>query len=402
MAYTITSTGFTALFWWMVARYYAVDEVGLTIVLISMAQLLTTTANLGMNFSLIRFYQASKDKRGMLNTVITICFVGGAILGALTILIGPRLSHSLVVLNRDLAMAGIFLAAVILLALFQLSYPILTAMDKLGTYFALNVFVLIGRLILLLLLSGGGGHLMLMCIFVFPLFLADIYILAIFLSRALPGFYPRLIIQREVWTKIGGYSIATYFGNILHDLPYQLLPQVVANSGGFADASYFYFPWSLFGLIVTMSNSVSYSLFVEGSNRPDSFQKNLGKATLATWGIASIAAFAFFFLSYPLLSLFGLDYAIHGSQVLKILCLAAIPASFVYNRVAVLRVRKNVLAIIFIYGLIACTCFFLAYANPLLHNILWLGISWLVTQIIAAFVMRFLADGKKNTGYAPS
>ena len=387
-----------AAFWWVAARLFASETVGSGIILISMAQLLTTTAQFGMNFGLIRFLAEARDKSSLLGTAFTFCLILAAVLGMLTVLLGPRISTSLASLNHGLTIAGIFVLLVATLAAYQLSYPVMVALDKPDDQFLLNLFVLASRIALLAFLARAGSPAALLSAYVLPMLLADLFLVIAYLPKKVPGFQPVPRIHSAALGQIAGYSIASYFGNILHDFPSLLLPQIVANFGGLSSASYFYYPWSFFGLIVTVSNSISQSLFVEGSNRLDSFRRNTRKATWAALGIASAGALVLYLFCYPILSIFGPEYARQGSTILRILCLSSIPASFVYNRVAVLRVHKNVTAIIFTYGLIVAICLFLLFANPLLHNMLWLTLSWLISQIIAVPVIASFANARRFTG----
>ncbi|HTX90122.1 MAG TPA: hypothetical protein VMC09_02810 [Anaerolineales bacterium] len=397
IAFTASSTGLSAIFWWLAARRFDADALGLTLVLVSMAQLITTMANFGLNFSVIRFLASSDEKDRFVNTILTFCATAGLILGLLTVLIGPVISRSLGSLQHPIQLGVLFVGLVVLLALFQLSYPVMTAIDKLNLYFYLNIGVLIFRLVLFAIPIMKSDPIRLVLFYTGPLLLADLAIVFVLLPRCIDSYKPRFEFVREIWARIANYSVGSFLGNIFHDLPYQLLPQVVANGAGFANAAYFYFPWNFLGLLVTVSNAISQSLFVEGSSRPATYEKHKDKVRLITLAAALLGAVALFFGGRLILGFFGSEYAKQGSLMLRILCLAALPAAYVYNEVAIMRVRKQVTSIVFIYSLVCMLCIIFNLYIRTASSVIWVCWSWLFIQSVAASVAWIL-----NRSYHPT
>ncbi|MBN2387849.1 MAG: hypothetical protein JXB85_12595 [Anaerolineales bacterium] len=392
-AYTISSSGLNAVFWWLAARLYSPDLVGLAVVLISMAQLLTTTAHLGMNFGLIRFLQETREKGKLLSTVLVTCISLGAGLGLVTILIGPYVSSSLLALHGNLSTAIYFLGLVIFMAIFQLSNPILVAINKADVFFGLSLAILLSRLILLLWGSSTQNSFSLLLAFSVPMFITGSFVLFFYLPRHVPGFSLRLGLDKVLWKKIRDYSLSSFAGNILHDLPYQIIPQVIANFGGLADAAYFYIPWTLSGLVITFSGTLSQSLFIEGATRPASFQRNQTKVLLASLAITSAGIIGLYLVGPFLLALFGPEYANLGMPILRILGLSVLPAAVVYHRVAILRVQNRTGEIIFIYGLILSLWAAFTFGLPIDLTASWISWCWLGAYLVTTPVI-FLFRGR--------
>src|SRR4030067_2560894 len=60
------------VFWIIVARFYSPSEVGLATALISAVGLLGIFSQLGFQFGLVRYLPGENDKKGMINSSLTI------------------------------------------------------------------------------------------------------------------------------------------------------------------------------------------------------------------------------------------------------------------------------------------------------------------------------------------
>lgn len=114
---------------------------------------------------------------------------------------------------------------------------------------------------------------------------------------------------------------------------------VVAELGPRANA-YFYFTWSISGVFFMVSTSISQALFAEGSNRA-----NMHRQARLALAVTSLILLPMFLLTlvfaHAILMLFGAEYADHGSGLLRICALGALPDAVTNAYVAVCQAKKR-------------------------------------------------------------
>jgi O-antigen/teichoic acid export membrane protein len=380
---TISVSALGFVFWWFSARLYPADNVGGAVVIISAAQFITTISNFGLSFGLIRFLPNSQNKTELINFALT--FVSGAtsILVIGIILLGSKLNNSLSVFRQNAGYSALLFFFVISLAIYQLSSPIFAALKAGKLLLWVGLVTALGRLILVLILSVRPLTSTLILSYTLPTIAAAAVIFLLLLPGLIPGYSPAINARYKNFKYMVQYSLPSYAGNLFHDAPYQLLPQIVAYQFGVASAAYFYIVWSIFGLITTLGNSISLSLFVEGSYDSGSLPPLVRKAFTSTVGMTIFIAIVIIFLAEPVLRLYGADYAAQGVSLLRIVSLASIPAVIIYNKVAELRVEMRLRKIVAAFAMIALISLTLSITG-LARDLVAIGYIWLFAQTITA------------------
>lgn len=390
-ANTFATSGLSVLFWWVAARFYPADVVGSTVVMISMAQLLSTTAQFGLGFSIVRYLAgAGTRKPAMLNAILTVAGGASCLLGIGTVLIGPYVSSALTPLHEQMSLAILFVCFVFFLAIFQLLYQILAALRVGHILLGKNIATSLGRLLLLLIAASYSDNvLVLLFAFTAPMIMTAIVVLFIALPTLIDEYVPRLNTSVGEWRHLGTYSASSYVGNLLHDLPHQLLPQIVATQLGSASTAYFFIAWNMFGLLTTLGNSFSLSLFVEGSHAPKKLRALSAKTMTSTVITTTLFSLLVIVFANPLLMIFGADYAANGTGFLRILALSAIPAAVVYAEVAAQRVKNRLRVVNSTFALIALISLLFPFAN-ISQNLTVVGMIWGFAQLSAMIYLMLL------------
>jgi O-antigen/teichoic acid export membrane protein len=378
---TIAATGLGAIYWWIAARFCTTTVVGSTVVLISTAQLITTAALLGLGFSLVHFLPTTENKSELINVALSFSFLAALALSIMTLWIGPRVFPALSLLGTDTQTSLTFVFFATTLAAFQVVYPVLAAIRAGLLLLCVNLGIGIGRIVFILALPMTSVP-ALMLVFVGPMIIVLVVFWALMLPKLVPGFSFRPTLNLRRWSHIFGYSIPSYAANLLHDLPYQILPLIVASQLGAAAAAYFFMAWNVFGLLTTVGGSISLSLFVEGSHDAHSLRRLTKKATTLTLGMTTLLAFIVVVLAFPILSVFGKNYATHGASLLQILAAASIPAALVYIGVTVQRVEIHLNVVMLAFAIIAIISFALVATNA--NELIGIGLAWGTAQLVAA------------------
>jgi 2-polyprenyl-3-methyl-5-hydroxy-6-metoxy-1,4-benzoquinol methylase len=108
--------------------------------------------------------------------------------------------------------------------------------------------------------------------------------------------------------------------------------------------AYFYITWMVGGIFFMISSSIGSSLFAEGSNHPDRLITTARSSVRFTTMLLAPAMLFVFVAGKWILSIFGPAYAAHGTYLLWILAVAAIPDAITNIYVPVLRVRHRLRA----------------------------------------------------------
>jgi O-antigen/teichoic acid export membrane protein len=378
---TISLSALGFLFWWVSARLYSVEQVGGAVVMIAIAQLATTVSNLGLSFGLIRFLPEAQNKPELINFALTV--VGGMtlILIAGILLPGAAFLNIPTAASLTPAFSIVLVFLVLSLAIYQLSSPIFAAFRASQLLLGVNLATAIGRLAFVLLSASYPSAETLFLSFGLPTLIAAVVIFWFILPKLVAGYHPRIALDFKRFAHLVRYSLPNYAGNIFHDAPYQLLPQIVAVQVGVASAAYFYIVWNFFSLITTIGGATSLSLFVEGSHNARNLPGLARKALGSTLGMTLIVAVAVMLFSRPLLLLFGADYAAEGAALLRLVSLAAIPAVVIYNKVAALRVEMRLRKIVTAFAMIAMISLTLSL-TPLGKDVVAIGFIWLIAQMV--------------------
>jgi O-antigen/teichoic acid export membrane protein len=352
---TVAVSGLGFLFWWTSARLYSAYAIGEFIVVLSTAQLITTIANIGLSYSLIRYLPAlhGENKHDVVNTTLTIVTLLTSLLSISTLALARFFSPALARLNANRSLFLLFLFFSAALALYQIMSPILAALRAGHLLLSISIITGISRVLLLIICSSKFNHLYMLAIaFALPTFLAFILLLTA-LPNFLNGFSFSPALNFRLLKSMSKYSMLSYAANVIHDLPYQLFPQFISNQLGPASAAYFYMAWNFFNLITTSGNSFSLSMFVEGSHQADKTNHLARRNILAVFVFSGIFAFIIFVLAKPLLLLYGDEYAQHAIPLLRIMAITAVPAALVYSIIAALRVKMSLAPVITAFAMIA-------------------------------------------------
>jgi O-antigen/teichoic acid export membrane protein len=397
---TLAVTGFGFLFWWASARVYSPNVLGEFVVAITTAQLITTMANFGLSYSIIRYLPVCYEEKKIeiINTTITIVILFSTILSILVLILAQFFPSSFSSRSINGHQFFLFLVFVVSLGVYQLLSPVLAVLRSGIILLCTNIATGMSRVVFLVSLSlKFDNSQMLVVAYALPTCLACIFLLSVTIPKLISGFSLSPGLNIGVLRSIRKYSLLSYGSNVLHDLPYQMFPQYISNQIGLASATYFYISWNFFNLITTLANSFSLSMFVEGSYRINKVseltRKNIISVVLLTGAIAA----SIFILAHPLLQIFGNDYAQNGVPLLRIITITSIPAVLVYSLVAYLRVKMSLFPVITALGIIAVLSISFSEFH-FYQNLAEAGITWGISQIAALTFLLIYINWRKLSG----
>jgi O-antigen/teichoic acid export membrane protein len=375
-------------FWKLAAQIFSVEDVGRTTAMVSAANLLMILSGFGMGMGIIRFIPKEQNKTRLINTAATVV-VSASLISSIIFLLGidfwsPALSfmHG----NFLLISAFIVLCVFQTVVSFQISVFAAFRAAQYSFYQSLSTAVKIIIVIIPLGMGVAGIFISFTMGFIVAFILASYFVRKLDTGyRLMPSF------DKGVLTNIFRFSFGNFIGDVLRSFTAVIMPLIVINLLGAAQSAYFYISWMIAALFFTVPYSVNISLVAETSHNPNEIYRHVFKALKFALFILAPAIVMIYFLGGFFLSFFGQQYAHEGIWLLRILAISSIPVTVNETYVAIFRIRKSMIPVILIYGLIAL--FTIAGSYLLLGEmgLNGIGVAWLGAHVITMIIMITLS-----------
>ncbi len=349
--FLMLSTGVSAVlglgFWLVAARYYSEEAVGQGSAAIAAMRLLAGITATTMIGAVVRFVPRAGHATGTLvRRVYAASSVVVAVAAVVFLLTLDRWGASYAPLGT-LGAGALFVAACVAWALLTLQDGVLTGLRRAEWVPAGNAVFSVGKLVLLAVLAGTLPVLGIFVSWAVAIAFSTVPLGWLVFRRLIPrqaaadrDVRPPAV--REMGRFLAGDSLGALFSLAMINL----LPVMVAVHFGAAENGYFYVAYTVGGTMEFMAINMASSLTAHASHDPrrlaDGVRGALRRMTLLLVPVvALLVAFA-----PQILLPFDEDYAEHGSTVLRLLALGALPRVVVELYIGVLRVqgRTGVLA----------------------------------------------------------
>lgn len=384
MAATMVNGGLGFAYWTVIARITNPHGVGLAAAIVAAFSLTSLLASFGIAQLMIQVLPTLRDDESWCAFVtvgLVIVTVFATFIGVVAGLILPYLSHNLV----DLRHPG-------MLALFALGAGASTTGIGLDAVFVAsrrsdkmlyrNLVFSLSKGILLIAVLPLVGH-------VDSNTIVTTWVAGLVISLVLGTWYliPRIRADAHFsfrggvrpvlrwWRSMTGHQFANV-GGIL--VPYVLPILVVIRMSTRANA-YFYLTWSVGAIFFMVSPAISTALFAEGS-QDKGFAQNVKLSARLSAVVLGPAILITVCFSYQIMSIFGPQYAEHGSTLLVLLAFAAIPDAITNIAVSVLRVRRQLSSAALLNLSMAVIAVGLSWLLLPHFGILAPGIAWMAGQ----------------------
>lgn len=368
--YLIMSTAVMAAsglgFWFLSARLYTPEQIGLSSTLIAITTTMGLYSLLGFDNVLVRFLAKSKERSRVIDTSILVTLAASAVLGVSFLLLLDVISPSLHdTLSHPLAKIY-FVIALAFVTVNTLTDSVFIGTRTSKYILAANTGLSIAKLLLPLVLVSYGAY---------GLFLA--YALAVTVAGVISFYFmyrrldyrPQFAIDRATLHEVKDFSAATFATNITAAIPFMALPIIVTNQLGAEAAAYFNLAMTIAAMLFIVPRSMANSLFAEGAANPAQFRHQAWRSLGQAVGFMLPLGLAFYAGGHLLLSIFGQTFAASSTPLLHILVLSGLSLAIVVTCQAVLKVYHRLKAL---------------FAIQLIGTIAMVGLSWLWTGSMGA------------------
>lgn len=374
-------------FWMIAAKLYTVDEVGLATALISSLGFIVLVSMLGFDFSIIRF-SSSENKTRIFSTSIVIVTMTSLLIGSVFILQVESFAPSLQMLKIPIyALAFIITAALNTAA--NITGRAFIADTKANLYFFQNILMSIRIPLLFPLVFLGTFGIFGSASFTFLL----VSLFGILILRSNTDDF-RLEMDMDFVRRSLRFSSRNYLSNILSTAPNLILPIMVLNMLGEAEAAKYYITFAIGQILLIVPNSLGISVFVEGSHGKGLKESVIraGEASMAFLIPAVIATFLFGDL---LLGLIGEEYQT-AFDLLRVLALSSFFVTVYSLFIPIQNVRMEVEVIVLMNAFRCILLLMLSYTLMGQYGILGAGYAWMITNGIIAL---WIASTARRQGW---
>lgn len=376
-------SAFGFFFWLLAARLYAASDVGVAIAVISAAQLLSLFSGLGFDVGIIRFLPDEEDKPAMINSCFTIVGLFSVLL-ALCFVSGLNIwSPVLVFLQRDVVFLTIFVLLVIGYSLFWLQHHVFIGLR--ATEFSFIQSLIAGLRLALLPILVWLGTVGIVSSFGIG-FCVALVVASFFIWKLHSTYRPIPVVRKRIVKDMVSFSFGNYIAESLNLLPGLILPMLVVNVVNPETGAYFYIAWMIVMLLLGVPRWTGSALLSEVSHGPQQVGRQVAKAARFMFVMLVPAILLLFFVGNSLLSLFGAQYAVEGSTLLRMLALSCVPIAFNELYVTLCLVDKKVKPVIYVRAFVAAATILGGYSLLEVMGLAGIGVAWLTGSIIVMLV----------------
>jgi O-antigen/teichoic acid export membrane protein len=343
LASTVITSALGVAYWWLAAREFSPEAVGLAATSVSTMMLLATIASLGLGTLLIgEIPRRRGDAPALLVTAIVPAAIVGGGLGLVFAWAAPMLSADLAPLAEGPGSVALFALGAslttIALVVDQACIGLLRGDLQLGRN-GLFAVTKLGLLALASVRPGGSGLLIFATWVVGSLLsLAGLAVLVLRRWERTGAYWPQWSLLRG----LSGAALAHHALNLALQAPQLILPALVTVLLSASTSAYFYAAWMVANLLFMAPIALTTALYAAAAGAPGALASSL-RFSLGLAALGGVAGAGFlWFLAGSVLGVFGGAYASEAADALRILGLAVFPLIIRDHYVAVCRVQGRI------------------------------------------------------------
>jgi O-antigen/teichoic acid export membrane protein len=386
----LATSGLGILYWALAARFYTNSEVGLSSAAISGMMLFSGISQLNLMGALIRFLPRGGESTARLVRLTYLAsLVVSVLLGLGLVVLRDTWSPLPELFNDNTSFLLWFIVATMLWSVFALQDFVLTGLRQAKWVPIENVIFALVKILLLLLLASQFKLYGIFLSWTLPTLLAVGAMNALIFLRLIPRHVAqtREVAEPMVPRQLVRYVAGNYVGYLFSLLSTTLLPIMVKVENGANATAYFYLAWIFAYSLQLIAQNMTASLTVEGALEQHQLEVYSYRVLMNISRLVIPLVILFVIGAPYILDVFGPGYSAHGTDVLRLLALSAIPNIINVLYVSMARVRQRTSPIVVVQGVLCVLAIGFGYVFLRRYGITGLGVAWLLSQTIVAAVL---------------
>lgn len=389
----VGTTGVTSvigiLYWFLAARAFSPDAVGLATVAVSSMTLLATISVMGFGTLLVgQFPFYPQAEWSLISTAALVTGGVGVTTGAAFAIVAAHISVDLHPLSQSAATVLLFAVGVSATTLTLVLDQALVGLFRGGLQFARNVLFSLLKLGLLLyasLMIGYKGGLILYATWVFASVLSIAALVVVVVRETHRRHYRP---QWQIVRQLGRAAVAHHALNLALQAPSLVLPLLVTAVLTTKYNASFYMAWMIAGFAFIGPRALTTMLYATGASDPATLPAKVRFTFRSGVALGIVSTVALFVIAGLVLQVFGRTYVEQAGTALRILGISVFPLIVRDHFVAISRIHKRIARATWFVGVGGLIEIGLAAASALVFGSLTaLCVGWLVGTCIEAVYM---------------
>lgn len=387
------STGINAalgfLYWWLAARAFPAETIGIAAAVVSAMTLLGSLSALGLGTLLIgQLGRPSAQRAELIVTALLVVFLAGLALGSAAALGVGQLAPALQPFAHDAKAVLLFAVGVGLTAFASVADQALIGLLWGNAQLGRNVLFAGGKLVLLAALASLTADRG-------PLAVYVTWIAGTLLSLA--ALVPTVALRRKRWLPplprlralrgLRGQALLHHTLNLALQTPGFILPVLVTAMLTATQGAHFYIAWMIASMVFVAPAALATVLYAVTATDQQRLARTLRFTVGLSLQVGVAANVALVVVGAPLLGLFGSAYSADSLHILRLLGLAVFAIIVKDHYVAIFRVRGAIGRVIAPVALGCALEIMLPGIGAAVGGIEGLTIGWLVGLFAQALYM---------------
>lgn len=377
------------IYWWLAARNFSTDTVGLASASISAMSLLGTFGILGLGTLLIGELQLQYERRiAMITSALAIVAISGGVLGLLFALIVPFFLDDFQILSRDVASVALFAAGVCLASTTIVLDQALVGLLRGNQQFLRNTIFAVVKLFALFLaglLIVQPDGLTIYATWALGNILSIAWFGYLFLRKGYS--FKDLRLDWTLMKKLGKPAVQHHILNMSLQAPGMLLPMIVTAALSSRMNAYFYTAWMIASFAFYGPVALTTVLYAVGAANQALLADKMKLTFRLSLLFGILANVVLFACADFILAVFKPEYAREAGWCLRLLGLGFFPLVIKNHFVAYCRIHKYLSRALYITGLGALTELALSAFGARLAGLNGLCLGWLFGLCVEAALM---------------
>jgi len=385
----LVTSAFGFFYWWLAARRFPPQAVGLASASISAMILLGTIGIMGFGTLLMGVLRRDPNQAGDLiaSAVVTVGSAG-IIIGLLFVGSTSWIASDLKVWGANLSHLFLFAASVGLASIVIVIDQALIGLLRGGLQLWRNTIFALTKLVILFGISfwyPGASAVTIYSTWV----IGNLFSLAFLIGYAMVrreriwGYRPQIGLVR----KLGYPALIHHSLNIALQVPGLALPVIVTIVLSSQVNAYFYASWMIASFVFIGPIALATVLYAVGSMDTVLLTQKFRRTLKLSLLIGILACGGLMIAADRVLSIFGADYALQAAWCHRILSLAVFPITIKNLYVAIYRIRNRIIVATRIVVIGSILEVLLAAAGGKLGGVVGLSLGWVIAVFIEGLIM---------------
>ncbi len=338
---TAVTAGLGFVYWWLAARHFSQEAVGVASALISAMGLLGSLGMVGLGTLLIgELARRPQQAAALLTTGLLVSAAASAGLGLLFAVLAPLAAPEFGDLRGGSGVALLFCLGVVLTAVTLVLDQALIGLLRGGLQLWRNTIFAVAKLVVLLglgLWAAGSGS-----IAIYTTWTAgNLFSLAAVALAARRGLRPARP-EWELLRRLPGAALEHHALNLALQLPGLALPVVVTALLSPQLNASFYMAWLLLHMVYAVPYTLTTVLFAAGAADSAGFAQKIRMTLGAAAALGLLSNLVLWPSADLILGVFGPEYAAQAAWPMRVMALGVFPLIVKDHFVAVRRVQSQI------------------------------------------------------------